>query len=124
MKRLSNKYERLIEQDNEAFIRKFGKKKKRPNKPQNRPFIPYKQQLLDARWKKRREQVLRAKGNKCEICGATKGLHIHHIQYMKDKYAWEYKMKYLIVLCASCHKRIHGIDLDERIDTLLNQEEY
>lgn len=122
MKKLSKKYERLIEQDDKAFKRKFGKKKRKNQKTATKPFIPYKIQLLDKRWKRKREQVLKAKGNKCEICGNTKNLHVHHKKYIKDKYAWEYKMKDLAVLCGSCHKKAHGIDLDERLDILLSKE--
>lgn len=85
----------------------------------DRGFIPYKQQLADPRWKKRRKQVLSHKGNKCELCGSTKSLHIHHKRYIQGKYAWEYKMKDLLVLCECCHEKVHGIDLDRRMDFLI-----
>lgn len=130
--RLANKYERLIEKDDRAFYKKFGKKKKKkakpsaktstkkkPSKNEDRPFIPYKKQLLDERWLKRRKQVLACKGHKCEMCGATKYLQIHHKRYIKGKYAWEYKMKDYLVLCANCHEKTHGIDLDRRMDFLI-----
>jgi hypothetical protein len=85
-------------------------------------FIPYHDQLIDKRWMKKREQVFKLKGRKCSVCGATHNLQIHHLRYFNDKYAWEYKMKDLVVMCESCHKRKHCIDLDERLDFLLKNE--
>lgn len=85
-------------------------------------FIPYQNQLLDKRWLNKREQVFKLKGRKCSVCGTTHNLQIHHLRYLDNKYAWEYKMKDLIVLCDSCHKRKHCKDLDERFDFLLRNE--
>ena len=133
MAKLANKYEKMIEYEDKKFYRNLKAKKKAKNQPvakkkkpkkkeepKERPFMSYKQQLLDSRWKKRREQVLEHKGRKCEICGATKNLHIHHKRYLYGKYAWEYKMKDLMVLCGGCHEKMHGIDLDKRMDELID----
>lgn len=135
MAKLASKYEKMIEYEDKKFYRNlkakkkaktkaFAKKKKPNNKigTKERPFIPYNIQLLDARWKERREQILKHKGQKCEICGKTKGLHVHHKRYIYGKYAWEYKMKDLMVLCGQCHEKIHGIDLDKRMDELISNE--
>lgn len=132
MAKLANKYEKMIEYDDKKFYRKLKAKKKAKNnpmpkkkkpkktqEPKERPFIPYRQQLLDERWKKKREQVLEHKGRKCEMCGTTQNLQIHHKRYIKGKYAWEYKMKDYLVLCANCHEKTHGIDLDRRVDFLI-----
>jgi len=85
-------------------------------------YIPYQNQLLDKRWLNKREHVFKLKGRKCSVCGATHNLQVHHLRYFNNKYAWEYKMKDLVVLCESCHKRKHCIDLDERLDFLLKNE--
>lgn len=85
-------------------------------------YIPYQNQLLDKRWLKKREQVFKLKGRKCSVCGTIHNLQIHHLRYLDNKYAWEYKMKDLVVLCDSCHKRKHCKDLDERFDFLLRNE--
>ena len=135
MAKLANKYEKMIEYEDKQFYRKLKAKKKAKNKPtpkkkkpkknqepKEKPFIPYKQQLLDERWKKKRKLVLEYKGYKCEKCGATKNLHIHHKRYLYGKYAWEYKMKDLLVLCANCHEKAHGIDLDKRMDELISRD--
>lgn len=44
-------------------------------------------------------------------CGSTSNLQIHHLRYIKGKMAWEYKDKDLIVLCETCHEKIHCLDL-------------
>ena len=113
-KELLNKKRRLKE---DKPIKEVKAKKRYKKK-----FIPYHDQLIDKRWLKKREQVFKLKGRKCSVCGATHNLQIHHLRYFNDKYAWEYKMKDLVVLCESCHKRKHCIDLDERLDFLLKNE--
>ena len=121
---LANKYKRLIEEDDKAFLRKLKKRKKQSKKlpkTKAKPFIPYKQQLRDKRWVKKREEVLKLKGNRCQKCGAIKDLQIHHLKYLPNKYAWEYKMKDLIVVCKHCHEIMHDIDLDKRFDFLINE---
>lgn len=95
---------------------------KEKHKFTNKKFIPYHEQLIDKRWLKRRKEVFQVKGRKCSICGSTINLQVHHLRYLNNKYAWEYKMKDLVVLCHDCHKRKHCIDLDERLDFLLRNE--
>lgn len=46
--------------------------------------------------------VRRIKGNKCEDCGATKPLHIHHLDYVK-----EVSINTLRLLCTTCHFKYH-----------------
>ena len=111
---LLNKKKRLKE---DKPIKEVKEKKRYKKK-----FIPYHDQLTDKRWLNKRKQVFKLKGRKCSVCGATHNLQIHHLRYFNDKYAWEYKMKDLVVLCESCHKRKHCIDLDERLDFLLKNE--
>ena len=49
-------------------------------------------------------------GGKCQVCGSTKKLCVHH----KDKTGWDKpreeknnQMSNLILLCNSCHMKIH-----------------
>lgn len=71
-------------------------------------YIDYNDQLKDKRWKSFRKFVFEVRGRKCEICGATRDLHVHHLKYRKVR-AWEYTVNEVIVVCKSCHKKIHGI---------------
>lgn len=75
--------------------------------------IPYRLQLQDKRWFNFRRQVLNYRGHICERCGETHNLQVHHREYQPQRYAWEYKMKDVIVLCKHCHEKAHCIDLDK-----------
>ena len=47
--------------------------------------------------------LLQLLGNKCEKCGSTKALHIHH----KDENRENNDLKNIQLFCASCHKNEH-----------------
>ncbi len=94
-------------------------KHKRFSKPK-KSFIPYYKQLQDKRWINRRNQLLKKCGYRCSICGCKDNLQIHHKIYIKGKMAWEYKDKYLEVLCNKCHEKKHCIDLDKEFKTITN----
>lgn len=83
-------------------------------------YMPYKEQLKDKRWFDFREHVFNCKGRKCEICGSTEFLQVHHLRYKKKHYAWEYKVHDMQVLCRRCHTKIHGIDLDKEYKSITN----
>lgn len=72
-------------------------------------YVEYQEQLKDYRWKSFRRFVFEVRGKKCEICGATDYLQVHHLKYRKVK-AWEYTVNEVLVVCSSCHKKIHGIE--------------
>lgn len=57
----------------------------------------------------------RLKAQKCELCGATGELDMHHVRKLKDlkgKKDWEKRMiarkRKTIALCQSCHNKIHS----------------
>lgn len=77
--------------------------------PHSKPYMPYIGQLSDDRWKAFRTFVLKVRGEKCETCGSTKGLQVHHLQYRNNAMAWEYNCNEVMVLCRDCHKKIHNI---------------
>lgn len=59
--------------------------------------------------------VDRLKARKCEYCGATENLEMHHVRKLKDlkgKQAWEKHMiarqRKTIAVCYNCHKKIHN----------------
>lgn len=85
-------------------------------------FIPYDKQLKDKRWRLFRKEVIEEKGNKCEMCGRSSNLCVHHKVYIKGRYAWEYPKRHLMVLCRECHEKIHGIDLNKRMSELIDRE--
>ena len=69
----------------------------------------YSRLLEDERWKEFRLKVMSERGNKCECCGGTHILQIHHTFYISRKMPWEYDIKDMRVLCKKCHQRIHNI---------------
>ena len=69
----------------------------------------YNRLLKDKRWKEFRLKVMSERGNKCECCGGTDVLQIHHTFYISGKMPWEYDIKDMRVLCKKCHQRIHNI---------------
>ncbi len=57
----------------------------------------------------------RLKAQKCELCGATDRLEMHHVRKLKGlkgKEPWERMMiarrRKTIALCSSCHKKVHN----------------
>lgn len=70
---------------------------------------PYKEQLLDKRWRLFREFAIVARGGMCENCGSKKNLVIHHPQYKNGYNAWDYSVKDVVCLCDACHSKLHGI---------------
>lgn len=69
----------------------------------------YNRLLEDKRWKEFRLKVMSERGSRCECCGGTHILQIHHTFYISGKMPWEYDIKDMRVLCKMCHQRIHNI---------------
>ena len=69
----------------------------------------YNRLLEDERWKEFRLKVMSERGSRCECCGGTDILQIHHTFYISGKLPWEYDINDMRVLCRTCHQRIHNI---------------
>lgn len=57
-------------------------------------------------WKTRRAAVLLQRGKKCQACGLTGIMEVHHRTY--DRMGAELDRD-LIVLCTACHKGVHDL---------------
>lgn len=68
--------------------------------------MTYQEKLKDPQWIKKKEALLRERGEKCQSCGKTKGLTIHHGYYRFKTAPWEYEDSSLWVLCWPCHERV------------------
>lgn len=55
-----------------------------------------------------RNRVLHRRGFKCERCGATHNLHVHHPEYGDGRDPWQYPVDFCELLCRSCHAIEHG----------------
>lgn len=69
----------------------------------------YQEQLEDIRWTMFRTFVFVVRGQKCEQCGSTHYLNLHHVKYIPGRKAWEYNCNEVRVLCQECHEKIHNI---------------
>lgn len=65
----------------------------------------YREYLKSDAWKRKRYVVLRRDNWTCQYCG-NKATQVHHLRYAKYKIGKE-PIKWLISLCASCHKKQH-----------------
>ena len=67
----------------------------------------YSQKLQDPRWKAKSKLVKELAGWKCQDCGNTDRLEVHHCYYTamrEENEPWEYPLSALRCLCHSCHK--------------------
>lgn len=60
-----------------------------------------------SKYKKWREDVYKAYGRKCAICGSTHNLCVHHIKPFSTNPDLRYAINNGIVLCESCHRKVH-----------------
>lgn len=65
-----------------------------PRKGRNRSIAP-----------EARAQIFDRDGWRCQFCGSMRNLEIHHLRYRSHQ--GEHGPENLIVLCASCHNRVH-----------------
>lgn len=66
-----------------------------------------------AKWYKRRDEILKRDNYTCLHCGRNKEdgveLQVHHLTYIKGHKPWEYPDYTLLTLCKGCHSRTHGL---------------
>lgn len=64
----------------------------------------YKEYLLSAEWRYKRELVFRSRWRQCQKCFCNHDLVIHHWTYTR---IFHEKLSDLFVLCSSCHDQLH-----------------
>jgi 5-methylcytosine-specific restriction endonuclease McrA len=70
-------------------------KKKRPN---------YDEYMRSEAWSRKRTQAIEHAKGRCQTCGETQGLEVHHLTYTR---LGREKMEDLQVLCGGCHSLEH-----------------
>ncbi len=60
--------------------------------------------LKSKRWKALKLFKLKIAQNKCECCGSTTELHLHHIDYER---LTEELIEDVVIVCSICHQKIH-----------------
>lgn len=66
-------------------------------------YDAYMQSLV---WAGIRRRKLERSRYRCETCGASKRLDVHHLTY--ERFGGDERMTDLEVLCRSCHNKAHG----------------
>jgi 5-methylcytosine-specific restriction endonuclease McrA len=77
--------------------------------PPNQWWKRYSAYLKSDDWKELRQRTIAERGAKCELCGSTTVLHVHHKSYKHYKRP---KDSNLQVVCQPCHQTLHP---DKRI---------
>ena len=76
-------------------------KKKRKDPPR------YADYMKSADWLKKRRYAFYLLGKVCEICGASKGINVHHNNY--GALGNERPRADLVIMCAGCHLAFHKL---------------
>ena len=72
----------------------------------------YSEKFKDPRWQKKRLKIMERDEFRCQACYDTEAtLHVHHLQYDKNKDPWDYPSESLITYCKICHRDAHSEDL-------------
>lgn len=79
----------------------------------------YQAYLNSPRWQALRQKVFKEYGYRCDQCGSSKNLHVHHITYEN---LGEENISDLVPLCEDCHKKLHNPN--DSIDYLMLAEGY
>jgi hypothetical protein len=66
----------------------------------------YADYLNSPEWKELRKRAYARSQHKCELCGGAASA-VHHIQY--PKHYTEDNLFNLMVVCESCHSKLHGL---------------
>ena len=65
----------------------------------------YENYIHSSKWRRRRARALMLGNYQCAKCGARNKLQVHHLSYQHLGNELDCE---LMVLCHSCHQRVHG----------------
>jgi 5-methylcytosine-specific restriction endonuclease McrA len=66
----------------------------------------YQDYLASPEWAAQREKAFKHHGRRCQMCGVTRRLEVHHIRYLPQRFWGKEKMKDLMILCRDCHQSV------------------
>ena len=69
----------------------------------------YRKRLKDARWQKKRLDILARDSWTCQACGEvmpSNGLNVHHFAYGPTP--WGVDDADLVTVCEGCHEKVHS----------------
>lgn len=68
-------------------------------------YNSYAEYLRSDEWRRRSSQRIKIDGGKCQMCGNTENIHVHHLTY--HNIFLENVYTDLVTLCGSCHEAVH-----------------
>ena len=94
---------------------KKGRRRKRKSKANTHIRVDYYTYIKSPEWRSKTRDFRLAVGNRCEQCGATKSLQVHHKHY---RTLGRERKKDVEVLCVHCHQAEHEKDGVEQTNPL------
>lgn len=82
--------------------------------------IEYERYLLSTDWKITRAIAKARAGNRCEKCGASGPLQVHHVSYDRLGHEWQDDLS---VLCGKCHVEAHK-EITKSRETVSEKKRY
>lgn len=74
--------------------------------------LTYSEKLRDVRWQNKRNTVKDKADFKCQDCGSSKNLEVHHCYYKFGLEPWQYPIDSLRCLCSNCHEIRGKIEME------------
>jgi 5-methylcytosine-specific restriction endonuclease McrA len=68
--------------------------------------VRYREYLISREWALKRLSIFKKRGRRCESCGVTQHLTLHHLRY--ERLGAE-RDDDLVVLCWPCHQKRHQL---------------
>lgn len=79
-------------------------------------------------WKEFTKQARKIFGYKCWFCESGGELHLHHTRYYKTTFysnrKIENNLRWFLLLCKNCHKRIHKLAKEENLEIYKATKEF
>ena len=72
----------------------------------------YEEYLQSEYWRSVRDLKLANSSGRCEYCGSSERLHVHHEHYRYKGREYEH-LDCLSIVCEACHQGIHGLVSDK-----------
>lgn len=85
--------------------RKKRKSKAQPSSKLTPGQKKYRAYLKSNEWKETRQAAVKRDGRRCQTCGSTGRLQVHHTCY--DRRGKD-SLPDLVTLCSTCHRKTHG----------------
>lgn len=65
---------------------------------------------LSYEYRKFRSEIIERDGGKCQLCGATENLEVHHIKSFAEFPELRLEPSNAVTWCKRCHRRYHGLE--------------